>query len=104
MIDETFEEIEKTTGEDGFIEFAELTVGKYRITEIKAPEGYDLNNTPMDIEITKIIRGVNVIASDRLKLQLPQTGEKGIITFNAIGIFVIILAFYIKYKYTYNKN
>ncbi len=91
-IDSTFNVIERTTDDNGKVEFTELLIGKYRITEIKAPEGYELSGRPIEVEITKDIREQNIIASDRLKLILPETGGNRIIIFNLIGFIVIIIS------------
>ena len=43
---------EITTDENGYAETEPLYLGKYEIREIKAPEGYVLNNEPNDVELT----------------------------------------------------
>lgn len=43
---------EITTDENGYAETEPLYLGKYEIREIKAPEGYVLNNEPKDVELT----------------------------------------------------
>ena len=77
-VDTSFEAIEKeTTGEGenkGKAEFENLEVGKYRITEIKAPEGYELTGEPVDVEVTKAQRNIDIVASDRMTIDLPATG------------------------------
>ena len=87
-IDNTFTILEKTTGENGKAEFEELLVGKYRITEIKAPEGYELNSVPIEVNITNKEKDLNILATDKLKLQLPETGGKGVSLFIIIGSIV----------------
>ena len=90
-IDSTFTTIEKTTGENGVVEFTDLLVGKYRITEIKAPEGYELSSKSVEVEITKDIREQNIIATDRLKLILPETGGiKNNVLYIVGGIIICI--------------
>ncbi len=95
-IDTSFASIEKTTDENGKIEFTELTVGKYRITEIKAPEGYELSNDTIEVEINNKNKEINITASDRLKLELPQTGGKGAVLFIVIGLAFISAGVIIK--------
>ncbi len=98
-IDENFTVIEKTTEGKGIAEFTELLVGKYRITETKAPEGYELSKNAIEVEITKDLKEQNIIATDRLKLKLPVTGGMGKVIFTIIGISLIIIArFIIKNK------
>lgn len=92
IVDNTFISQEKTTGDDGKIEFSELTIGKYRITETKAPDGYELKSNSIDVEISKISREQNIIATDRLKLQLPETGGNGTIIFIVIGGIILLTA------------
>lgn len=89
-IDESFTVVEKITGDDGKIQFNDLLVGKYRVTEIKAPDGYELNNTPIEVEITSSNRQINITLNDRLKLELPETGGKRIKIFYIIGIVLIL--------------
>ena len=43
---------EITTDENGYAETEPLYLGKYKVREIKAPEGYVLNNEPKDVELT----------------------------------------------------
>lgn len=95
-IDNTFTSIEKTTEENGKVEFNDLSVGKYRITEIKAPDGYELNSIPVEIIITKDIREQNIVATDRLKLILPQTGGNGLDKFCVVGSIIIIISIILK--------
>ena len=41
-----------TTDENGYAETEPLYLGKYEVREIKAPDGYVLNNEPKDVEVT----------------------------------------------------
>lgn len=43
---------EITTDENGYAETESLYLGKYEVREIKAPDGYVLNNEPKDVELT----------------------------------------------------
>ena len=43
---------EITTDENGYGETEPLYLGKYEVREIKAPDGYVLNNEPKDVELT----------------------------------------------------
>ena len=91
-VDGTFATQEKTTGENGQVEFVDLTVGKYKIVEIKAPEGYELNKSDMEIEITKEQRELSLIATNMLKLEMPETGGMNntiLVSIVGIGIMVI---------------
>ncbi len=87
---------EKTTDENGIVEFTELTFGKYIITEIKAPVGYELSKDAIEVEINKEQKEINITATDRLKLELPDTGGNGTIVFVVVGFSFIILAIVIR--------
>ncbi len=41
-----------TTDNDGFAKSKELYLGKYTVTEIKAPEGMVINKEPHSVELT----------------------------------------------------
>ena len=90
-IDNTFVSQEKTTGENGQVEFVDLTVGKYKITEIKAPQGYELNKSDIEVEITKEQRELSLTATNMLKLELPETGSiNNTIIIAIVGIAVMV--------------
>ncbi|MGN1013489.1 MAG: SpaA isopeptide-forming pilin-related protein [Clostridia bacterium] len=92
-VDETFTTQEKTTGSEGTIEFTELLVGKYRITETKAPIGYELAKEPLEFEITRNQKDLSITATDKLKLELPETGAKNYtIIIAAIGLSIMIIS------------
>ena len=93
-IDDQFEKLEIETGEDGKAEFSDLAIGKYRVTEVKAPDGYELSREYLDVEITKENREQEIKASNNLKLILPQTGGKNrAILISALGITIMVLSF-----------
>ncbi len=102
ILDDTFIAQEKTTGDNGKTEFTDLTVGKYRVTETKAPDGYELKSTPIDVEISKYTKDRNVIVTDRIKLQLPETGGNGAIIFIVIGSIAFLILLVLR-KYELNK-
>ena len=96
-VDNSFEAKELTTGEDGKVKFEGLEVGRYRVTEIKAPEGYDLLENSLEVDITKDNRDVKLTAENELKLVLPETGDinyTSVIIF--IGIIIMLASFTIK--------
>ncbi len=95
-IDSTFTPIEKTTDENGKIEFTELSIGKYKVTEIKAPEGYELSKNAVEIDITSKQSQVNIEASNKLKIELPETGGKGIFIYIISGIILMLSAILIR--------
>ena len=96
-IDNSFEAKELTTGEDGKVKFEGLEVGRYRVTEIKAPDGYELLDSSIEVDITKENRDVKLTAENELKLVLPETGDinyTSVIIF--IGIIIMLASFTIK--------
>ncbi len=95
-IDTTFDVIEKITDQNGKIEFNELKIGKYRITETVAPVGYELANDSIEVDITTSEHEINIISTDRLKLELPETGGKGIFLYIIVGLSLILSAILIK--------
>lgn len=98
-IDDAFTPLEKTTDNNGKVEFTELIVGKYRITEIKAPTGYELKSESIDIEITKEAREQNILATDRMKLNLPETGSINYsLLISILGLFIVSSVCIYKYK------
>ncbi len=95
-VDETFSYVEKTTGEDGKVMFSGLEVGKYRVTETKAPQGYELTKESIEVEITKENRDIKLIAENELKLVLPETGGiNNTIVFVIVGISLMCITFII---------
>lgn len=89
-IDETFVTIEKIVGESGILNFNELLVGKYRITQIEAPEGYKLNEKSYEFEITKDNRNINIDISNELQKEIFTNVDTGdIILVVAISMIVI---------------
>ena len=90
-IDSSYTATELITDANGKVEFTDLVIGKYRITEIKAPEGYELSEDVIDIEITSENKEINIIVTDRLKLELPKTGGR-ILIFYSSGTILIMLS------------
>ena len=80
-VDSTYNIEEQTTGEEGKVLFEGLEVGKYRVTETKAPSGYELLEKSIEVEITGENRDIKLTAENELKLILPLTGD----TNNTIG-------------------
>ena len=101
-VDNTLEAVELTTGEDGKVLFEKLEVGKYRVTEVKAPSGYELLGKSIEVEITGEKRDIKLTAENELKLILPLTGNKNnSIVIAVVGITIIILAIILNKKYNY---
>ena len=85
----------------GQFEFKNLEYGTYRLTETKAPEGYNLLRASTDIEInSEKVEYVGEL-SNKEKTALPITGGAGKSTLIIAGTFVLILLIMIKKKRIY---
>ena len=63
------------------------------MTESKAPEGYQLSKTSIEVEITGNNRSIRLIAENEMKIELPEAGEINYtIIFSTIGIIVMFIA------------
>ena len=92
-VDEEFSYQELTTDKDGKVKFEGLEVGKYRVTETRAPQGYELSKESIEIEITKENRDIRLTAENELKLVLPETGGvNNNIIFIVSGLVIIAVA------------
>ena len=99
-VDNTFEAKELTTGEDGKVIFEKLEVGKYKVTETKAPNGYELLKDSIEVEITSNNRDIKLVAENELKLELPETGSINYaIILGVVGIGTIVVAIILNKKY-----
>lgn len=98
IVDTSFTAIEKTTNQNGYTEFNNLDLGKYRISEIKAPEGYNLTNETVDVDITIDNILVSFTFENKEKLELPSAGEnKGFyIAIAGVVIFLFAIKFFKK--------
>ena len=99
-IDENFEPIVLITSTEeenlGEVIFEKLEYGKYRLTEIKAPDGYNLQNKAIDIEITEENPDFVGNVINKTKTVLPSTGGNGSIVLTLLGVFCIAIAIKIK--------
>ena len=92
-VDEEFSYQELTTDKEGKVKFEGLEVGKYRVTETRAPQGYELSKESIEIEITKENRDIRLTAENELKLVLPETGGvNNNIIFIMSGLVIIVVA------------
>ena len=90
-VDSSFKKVEGTTGDDGLVVFEDLADGTYRITEVKAPEGYNLLKSPITVilnrkessikvneeEVIEKLDGdtITIQVADQKKFDLPATGS-----------------------------
>lgn len=80
-----------TTDENGKLLFDDIPLGDYKLVETKAPEGYNLLTSPLDI---KIVDAGQVLAFEventKTGWDLPNTGGMGTILFYAVGALLMI--------------
>ena len=101
MVDENYTSLKETTDENGMIDLGFLPYGYYRITEIKAPDGYMLLDEPYDFRITEDDMkkleedGKNYMTIElynKSVITLPISGASGTAAFTAAGVVLIALA------------
>lgn len=85
---------EETTSDEGEINFVDIPFGDYELVEVKAPNGYKLDQMPRDITINagNIIQEIEV---ENSKAELPQTGGSGTLLFTIMGLTFITIGLYI---------
>ena len=108
QIDQSFVKQEKETSNEeqskGDVTFDNLKYGKYRITEIKAPEGYNLSILPIEIEITEENPDKQELFTNRSKELLPAAGGsmkefiQVITIYTEVGALAIMLGILINKK------
>ena len=102
-----------TVGEDGVLRFDGLSAGTYTITEIKAPNGYNLLEDPITVTIaftapeapatdcTWTYKGTNVVNEvgtnhitviNQAGAELPSTGGAGTTIFYVLGGILVLAA------------
>lgn len=93
-IDENFTAIEVTTNQNGQAFFNNLPYGKYIITEIEAPEGYELLKEPIKFEVNKDSNNsiITIEVKNNKSIKLPIAGGNGNITSKYTGFMLIGLA------------
>ena len=102
-----------TVGADGVLRFTGLAAGDYTITELKAPAGYNLLETPIKVTIgftapaegaasqdctwtytgTDIVNGTNVnkiTIENQAGAELPSTGGMGTTIFYVLGSILVV--------------
>lgn len=105
------------TGEDGVIHFSRLESGTYRLTEVKAPDGYALLAEPIEvtIEMNELTREYQVtmhqegcdqsgnqrdpfLIGDSVLYRLPSTGGAGIDRYLFGGVLLMAAAALMIYR------
>ena len=105
IIDESFTSIEVTTNQNGQGFFNDLPYGKYIITEIEAPEGYELLKEPIKFEVNKDSNNsiITIEIKNNKSIKLPIAGGNGNISIKYIGFMLIGLAV-ILYSFVIIRN
>ena len=67
-----------TTGTDGKLTINDLKPGKYQLVETQAPDGYELDATPVEFEIVK--NQQTAVEVEKTNTQIPNTPEKKPVT------------------------
>lgn len=99
------------TNASGIIEFTGLNAGEYNLTELEAPEDYNLLSAPVDVKITRTISGssctftttssnatvesdgtVVITIGNAKGYKLPGTGGIGTTVFYVVGGLLVISA------------
>lgn len=76
---------------EGKLVFNDLSLGKYQLVEIKAPEGYRLLKKPLDVEITAEHLEVELeVENSKNGWELPTTGGIGTLLFYGLGALLMI--------------
>ncbi len=91
--DSTWTEVEQIeTNEEGIAQLDKLIHGTYRITEEKAPDGYNLekdrNVTEIEINSSKLDYELTIL--NRPQTILPETGDNGLLIIISI-IFILLM-------------
>lgn len=86
----------QTTPASGIISFTNLNLGNYTLTETKAPSGYRLNQTPINVTVKDGTTVTIKVPNASNTAILPNTGGMGTILFTVIGIVLIALALWFK--------
>lgn len=79
-----------TSGDDGNFEVTGLAIGKYALTEIKAPTGYQKLDNDFDFEITKTsYNGDSLAIENTRKPNMPLTGSEKLVILAGAGLLVV---------------
>lgn len=97
-VDDSFTTQNQTTEEDGKIKFTDLEVGKYRLTELKAPDNYNCLSSSVEFEITADDLDLTKTVGNIKKTILPGTGSFGKINFYITGIVSLMILMLINKK------
>ena len=85
---------------DGQVLIKDIVVGKYKILEIKAPDGYSLSSNKKEIEITNDNSDLKIDIVNQKMFVLPLTGENSLITTIFVSFSLITIGMIL---FTYRK-
>lgn len=80
-------------GNLGELKFENLTYGKYRLTETKAPKGYQLLRKPVEVDVTSESLNFNVDIENRKNIILPETGGSTKLFILIVSVLVIFVMY-----------
>ncbi|MGX4685346.1 MSCRAMM family protein [Vagococcus sp. JNUCC 83] len=76
-----------TTDDKGLADISDLLDDKYTITEVKAPEGYNILQKPIEFEITSKNSDITLtVKNTKTGWELPDTGGNGILLSSVVGL------------------
>ena len=96
------EVVEEWTSTDTAKTIEKLTPGQYTLSEVKAPDGYVLNSSPLAFEVEAIGDVQVVTMYDALEVEVPNTSQNSLL-YLFIGTITIMTGLSI-FGYTYYKK
>ncbi len=78
IVDSTGKQVTSFTSENGYTTISGLDIGKYQAIEVSAPDGYYLDSTPVDFEVTAEEQEVSITMKNKKNLvQILKTDQDG---------------------------
>lgn len=94
-VDDAFTVIEKTVGEDGIVKFTNLAIGKYKITQIGTIDGYKVDDTALEIQISKNERDIDITTQNKHISEVLQTVNTGDVLVSIVAIILICITTFV---------
>ena len=89
---------EFTTNDKGEISVEKLNFGDYRFIETKAPDGYIIDNTPIEFKVEGATR-IELTFYNEPEKPLPETGGTGILGMLFLGTLLLFITSVAYYRY-----